>query len=184
MKDNMTSQELKEMIADGRIVISKKGRLISKENPKMDYGDKKIVKIVVDPVEVKPVTFNSNKMNKRVKNATKVYVEDIKFDSKLEAYMYSLLKSKGVKMELQHVIVLQPSFKREGKTIRAIKWVADFYLPDHNLIIDTKGWGTEIFKMKLKIFKYLQFTGKYPEIKKLEFPSNKKTCLMLSVTLK
>jgi len=182
----MTGQELQEMIADGRIVIIK-GRLVSKESPMLDYGPKSNLKINVDPTPLEPVKFNPNKMKKgnaRVRNATKVEVNKIKFDSKLEAYMYKLFKAKNIKMELQYVITLQPSFKRDGKTIRAIKWVADFYLPDHNMIVDTKGWGTEIFKMKLKMFKHMQYKGGYSHIKKLEFPKNKNECMILSVIIK
>ena len=184
MKDKMTGQELQEMIADGRIVITK-GRLKSTENPQLDYGPKHKLKSTTDATPLKPVMFNSAKMNnKRVRNATKVSVENIKFDSKLEAYMYSLLKAKKINIELQYTITLQPMFKCDGRAVRAIKWVADFYLPDHNMIIDTKGWGTEIFKMKLKLFRYIQHKGGYPEVKKMEFPKNKSECMLLSVSLK
>jgi len=180
MKDKMTGQELNEMMASGAIKIIK-GRLVSTENEKMDYGPKRKLKSTTDATPLMPVKFKSNK---RVINATKVKVDDIKFDSKLEAYMYGLFKAKNIKMELQYVITLQPGFKHNGKTIRAIKWVADFYLPDYNMVVDTKGWATEIFKMKLKLFKHMQHKGGYSHIKKLEFPKNKNECLLLSITLK
>ena len=176
----MTAQELREAMTSGTIKVIK-GRLVSTENEKLDYGPKKLLKSTTDATPLEPVKFK--RPNQRVRNATKIIHEDIKFDSKLEAYMYSLLKDKNIKMELQYAIVLQPMFRRDGKAVRAIKWVADFYLPDHNLIIDTKGWGTEIFKMKLKLFKYMQYKGAYPGIT-LEFPKNKKQCLLLSVILK
>lgn len=177
----MTGKELQEMISDGRIIV-KKGRLISTENPMMDYGPIHKLKSTTDATPLEPVKFK--KPNRRVLNATKVKADDIKFDSKLEAYMYSLFKKKNINMELQYVIILQPSFKRDGKTIRAIKWIVDFYLPDHNTIVDPKGWGTEIFKMKLKLFKYMQYNGAYSNVKTLEFPKNKNECMLLSVIIK
>lgn len=177
----MTGQELQEALASGAIKMVK-GRYVSTISEKMDYGPVRKLKSTTDATPLEPVKI---KTNVRVKNATKTISDNIKFDSKLEAYMYSLLKGKGFDVELQYVVELQPGFRgKDGKAIIAIKWKADFFIPHLGLIIDTKGWGTEIFKLKLKLFKYLQFKGSYPEIKKLEFPKNKAECMLLSVSLK
>lgn len=56
----------------------------------------------------------------------------------------------------------QPSFKREGKTVRAIKYVADFVvtLADGTReVVDTKGYKTPEYKLKKKLLLY-----KYPGI--------------------
>jgi hypothetical protein len=52
---------------------------------------------------------------------------------------------------------LQPSFKSGGKTIRAIKYVADFTYYDKSdilHIVDTKGFRTEVYKLKKKMMQY------------------------------
>ncbi len=207
MKRKMTGKELQEMIASGAIIINK-GRYVASASKLIDYGAVPKQKAAIEPTPLKPVEMKGNRRvknanksntkviyaddeirkifdnNKRVKNANKVIIDDIKFDSKLEAYMYGLLKKKKINFEMQKVFVLQPGFRdTTGKAIIAIKWKADFWLPDHGLIIDTKGWGTEIFKIKLKLFKYQQNIGNYSEVKTLEFPSNKSKCLLLSVSL-
>ena len=80
-------------------------------------------------------------------------------------------KQKEIKdFELQVPFVLQPSFKRNGKTERAIKYIADFvvHYPDgHKQVVDTKGMRTEMFKLKRKMLLY-----KYPDIDFLEVFKN------------
>lgn len=89
----------------------------------------------------------------------KVVVDNILFDSKKEANYYIYLKmledaGKIVDLELQRKFVLQPTFKLNGKAYRAITYVADFVYKDDNGIhvVDTKGYRTEVYKIKKKIF--------------------------------
>lgn len=93
---------------------------------------------------------------------------EIKFDSKKEkafftGSLYPLLKTRFIKdLELQPVFELQPKYKKDGKTIRAIKYIADFkvtYADGDVRIYDVKGMRTEIFKLKSKLFHF-----KYPEL--------------------
>ena len=99
---------------------------------------------------------------------TKIVIDGIKFDSLKEAKRYGelklLLKAGKIKnLRLQPEFILQPSFKRNGKTIRAIKYIADFSYTDkegNEVIEDTKGYKTEIFRLKEKLFYY-----KYPQKK-------------------
>lgn len=54
---------------------------------------------------------------------------------------------------------LQPSFKHNGKTIRAITYVADFTYYDKAgkyHIVDTKGVKTDVYLLKKKM---MQFKG-------------------------
>lgn len=102
---------------------------------------------------------------------TKVVVDGIKFDSKLEAKRYGQLKMMeraGVirDLELQPEYELIPSFKKGGKTWRRTVYRADFrYVcaeDDKTIIEDVKGSKaviTDVFRLKQKLFEYL-----YPEL--------------------
>jgi hypothetical protein len=100
-------------------------------------------------------------------NATKVTIDGIVFDSKLESKYYLYLKDAKMKgllndFELQKEYILQPAFKKNGKSFREIKYVADFLVYDlkgNVHIIDTKGLETAEFKIKRKLFEYV-----YPEL--------------------
>lgn len=91
----------------------------------------------------------------------KVLIDGIKFDSNKEGNRYKelkLLESKGIitDLQLQVKYELQPSYKMNDKTIRAINYVADFtYRLDNKLIIeDTKGYRTEVYRLKKKMFEF------------------------------
>ncbi|MBP1854668.1 DUF1064 domain-containing protein [Metaclostridioides mangenotii] len=98
----------------------------------------------------------------------KVVVDNIKFDSKFEAEYYTDLKRKKEKGEikdfgLQYKFELQPSFKKDGKTKRSITYIADFaiYHNDGQVeYIDTKGFSSDVAKIKRKMFDY-----RYPDSK-------------------
>ena len=96
----------------------------------------------------------------------KTYVDGIKFDSKREAERYielKLLERAGVisNLVLQPKYVLQDKFRRNGKTVRAIHYIADFeYIEDGIKVVeDVKGMETKDFKLKEKMFLF-----RYPEI--------------------
>ena len=99
-------------------------------------------------------------------HSKKVEVDGIIFDSKREAKRYQELKllerAGAIKdLELQPVFELQPSFKKNGKTHRAITYKADFMFTTSEgdcIIEDVKGYKTEVYKIKKKLFEY-----KYPE---------------------
>ncbi len=97
----------------------------------------------------------------------KVVIDGITFDSKKEGNYYCELKilkmaGKVKDFEMQVPFELQPKFKHDGKTIRAIKYVADFVVnyPDgRQVVIDTKGFRTKDYLLKRKMLLY-----KYPDI--------------------
>lgn len=93
------------------------------------------------------------KPNAKIMNATKVEVNGVKFDSKLEAYLYDALTAAGIEFEFQKVYTLQVGFKYKGETIRPIRIVVDFFLNKQNVVVDTKGWPTPISKLKYKMLK-------------------------------
>lgn len=99
-------------------------------------------------------------------NACKIVVDDKMFDSKKEATRYIKLKIArhgGVisNLELQPVFILQEKFKHRGKTIRAIKYIADFRYQKNgvDIVEDVKGMRTPVYGLKKKMF-----LKKYPDI--------------------
>lgn len=93
----------------------------------------------------------------------KVIYDGIKFDSNREMAYYiklKMLEQKGIikDLELQKSFELQPSFKLNGKTYKKITYRADFSyvsVEDNKIhIVDTKGFRTEVYKLKRKIFAY------------------------------
>lgn len=110
-------------------------------------------------------------------NATKVVVDGVKFDSRLESWFYGRLKMFGIAFEHQKTYVLQPKFRFLNENIRAIEIVVDFYLPGPNVIIDTKGWQTADNKIKIKMLKYhLVNSDHYCNPPQIFLPSSQKEC--------
>jgi hypothetical protein len=95
-------------------------------------------------------------------------VDGIKFSSQKEARRYlelKVLKQAGIvkEFEMQPKYLLQESFRKNGKLIRAIYYVADFrvvYADGHEEIEDIKGrFMTEVFKLKWKLW-----DKRYPDL--------------------
>ena len=94
----------------------------------------------------------------------KVVVDGIKFDSLLEANRWQELKLLQRAKQIQDLdrqvrFELQPCYKKNNKTIKAINYVADFVYYDLNkkkmIVEDTKGFKTDVYKLKKKIFEYV-----------------------------
>ena len=98
----------------------------------------------------------------------KVIIDGITFDSEHEALYYEYLKclkAQGeiINFELQPQYILQPSFKKDGKTIRAITYTADFliyHLDGTEEAVDIKGMETQQGIMRRKMF-----WSKFPDLK-------------------
>ena len=102
------------------------------------------------------------------KNTEKRTYNGIVFDSILEMKYYRdvlLPKVKSgeiINYVLQKPYELQPKFVHNGKTIRPIQYVADFYIvykDGREEVIDTKGYGDQVAILKRKIFWY-----HYPDV--------------------
>ncbi len=88
----------------------------------------------------------------------------IVFDSKAEGEAYLEIKSaelngRVTKLELQKEFMLQEEFKdASGKEYKPIRYFVDFYFFDtmknRYRCIDTKGFATEVFKIKRKLFNF------------------------------
>lgn len=92
----------------------------------------------------------------------------IVFDSVMEMRYYRDVVLPGVesgrirRYELQKSYVLQPKFTKNAKTVKAITYVADFYIQyadGHERVIDVKGMPDAVAKLKRKLFWYV-----YPDI--------------------
>lgn len=99
-------------------------------------------------------------------HAKRIEVNGVVYDSKKEAKRAAVLEQQekyGIITNLQRQVPfeLQPGYtNNQGKKIRPIIYIADFtYEKDGKKIIeDTKGFRTELYRIKKKIFEY-----KYPE---------------------
>lgn len=99
-------------------------------------------------------------------NNRKVTIDGHTFDSTLEANRYCQLKllqraGEISNLRLQVPYILQESFKKNGKTYKAISYIADFVYEEKGktIVEDTKGLKTETFKIKQKLFE-----KRYPEL--------------------
>ncbi len=90
----------------------------------------------------------------------KVVVDGITFDSLKESKRYKELKELEhygyIKdLELQPKFLIQGKYKKNGKTIRAIHYIADFRYFDVEkgkyVIEDVKGVKTDVYKLKKKL---------------------------------
>ena len=113
------------------------------------------------------VNIERTKFNVDINNAKRTY-DGIVFDSVLEMKYYRdvlcpLVESgEVVKYELQKPYELQPKFEYCGTTVRAIVYVADFYIEykDGRVeVIDIKGCPDSTAVLKRKLFWY-----RYPNI--------------------
>lgn len=98
----------------------------------------------------------------------KVVVNGITFDSRKESKRYSELKFMercGLikNLELQKSYELQPKFRKNNKAYQKITYIADFTYYDVEreqiVVEDVKGYKTDVYKLKKKLFEY-----KYPEL--------------------
>ena len=106
---------------------------------------------------------------KKKYNNKKIYIDDIKFDSRDESLYYLHLKSlkeKGLikEFKLQPKYELIPKFKYQGQNRRAMTYAPDFIvtdLEDNVTVIDVKsiGTATQQGELRRKLFEYY-----YPEL--------------------
>lgn len=97
----------------------------------------------------------------------KTTVDGITFHSAAEARYYQQLKIRKyagdiTDFELQPAFPLMPTFRKNGKTYRGIKYVADFKVtyPNGRIeIIDVKGMKTGEYGIKRKLFEHY-----YPDL--------------------
>jgi hypothetical protein len=115
------------------------------------------------------------KYNKKVINAKQVTADGINFKSRLEKFTYLMLKSNNIKCDYEKITFVlqdtfksgcsvyqkgtekgQKKFKKKQKTIRSMTYTPDFVNKDWGIekkwIIEVKGFETDSYKIKKKIF--------------------------------
>ena len=109
----------------------------------------------------------------------KIHPGEIYFDSIQEFECWKYLKSKKISFEYQKTIELFPRlnievFKNNSikKAIqRKMEFTPDFYIPSLDIYIEYKGYATDDFKMRWKIFLSQGYKGfivsSIPEFKRL-----------------
>ena len=106
---------------------------------------------------------NSIDQKKSKYNNTKVEYKGIKFDSIKEMKHYQLLEYlqrigeiKELKLQVPYELI--PKYKINNKTVRKTTYIADFtYITtkdDKLHIVDTKGFKTDVYRLKKKLFEY------------------------------
>jgi hypothetical protein len=111
---------------------------------------------------------------KKLFNAKATTIDGVKMKSRLESSMYSLLKDSGLEFyyEKETFVIVDPfrfeneSYERKAnnkgemidrgnKKIQPIKYTPDFTIDNDDVkyIIETKGFRTETFNMRYKLFK-------------------------------
>jgi hypothetical protein len=83
-------------------------------------------------------------------------LDGIVFDSKFEMNAYRFLRDRNIPFTRQPRFVLQEGFRDpvSGKRVREIAYEGDFLLRDREgreFIVDTKGFRTEVFRVKEKM---------------------------------
>lgn len=135
-------------------MIEQKQQEIVKAYFRGEISEKRMLKELDKPDHKK--TGQNKYLNK------KVTVDGIEFDSVKEANYYFYLKQlqktgEVVKIELQPRFELLPGFAKNGKKYRPINYTADFkvtYADGRVEVIDTKGYKTQVFMLKHKLFEY------------------------------
>lgn len=120
---------------------------------------------------VKRVTSKKIASKSKVKNAKHITIDGIHFKSLLEGFTYNELKTNGIKCEYEPFsFTLIPSFEYNGTKIRGATYKPDFVGDDW--IIEVKGFETDAFKIRWKLFKWtlLSADKKYT----LYLPKNQK----------
>lgn len=106
---------------------------------------------------------NSIEQKQNKYNNTKVEYKGIKFDSIKEMKHYQLLEYlqkigeiKELKLQVPYELI--PKYKINNKTVRKTTYIADFtYITtkdDKLHIVDTKGFKTDVYRLKKKLFEY------------------------------
>jgi hypothetical protein len=85
----------------------------------------------------------------------KKIVDGVKFDSELEAYCYKILMLLKIEFEFQKSILLIERFRYDNKWIRETTAIVDFVIKhnEETIYLDTKGFATEVSKIKYKMLK-------------------------------
>ena len=90
-------------------------------------------------------------LNKKIKNATPVVIDNIKYRSKLEGRCAQILKENNIPFEYEPLkIEYIPKFEYYGEKYRAAFYTPDFII-DNKYILEIKGFPNEVYRYKKKL---------------------------------
>jgi len=94
--------------------------------------------------------------NVKVKNATPIEYNGIRFKSKLEAYTYQKLTEFKIHANYEPIrfVIIDP-FQYGEEKVRAMSYTPDFV--GEEFVIECKGFANDAFPLRWKIFKYYLF---------------------------
>ena len=103
----------------------------------------------------KEVWGEGDKPNSKVKNATKVEIDGVKFRSKIEAFTFKKLRDEGFNFKYEEVtFTIQEKFEFfDGEKVRPITYTPDFVDDKNLIIVEVKGFANETFPIRMKLFK-------------------------------
>ena len=115
------------------------------------------VGVAVGGGDVSGVVGNRVNDNRSVRGYSKVEVDGIVFDSKLEAVCYRQMRGQGLVFALKPCYELLPAFTFNGEAVRAWTHTPDFLLDMHGtgIIVEVKGYADARYALKLKMLKSL-----------------------------
>jgi hypothetical protein len=91
--------------------------------------------------------------NRKVKNAIPMSYKGIEFKSKLEYKAFKAFEEAGIVVGYERLtFTLLESFSYNGEKVRRITLTPDF--DGEGFIVETKGFPTDHFKLKWKMFKH------------------------------
>jgi len=97
--------------------------------------------------------------NKKVRNATPLEYDGIRFKSKLEVYTYQKLKENQINANYEPIkFTILDSFQYKDEKVRSMSYTPDFV--DYDFVIECKGFANDAFPLRWKIFKFFLFTNK------------------------
>ena len=89
--------------------------------------------------------------NKKIKNATPVVIDNIKYRSKLEGRCAQILKENNIPFEYEPLkIEYIPKFEYYGEKYRAAFYTPDFII-DNKYILEIKGFNNDCYRYKKKL---------------------------------
>tara|TARA_R110000803_G_C11791759_1_gene298141 strand:- start:166 stop:552 length:387 start_codon:yes stop_codon:yes gene_type:complete len=104
---------------------------------------------------------------KKKKISKNLTIDNIIFDSKFEGNYYLYLKNKVANSEITNLIVhptyeIQETFKIGKRSFKNMVYTPDFHYIKDGVIyyIECKGWQTDIYMMRKKLFIYKYVRGK------------------------
>jgi hypothetical protein len=97
-------------------------------------------------------------VNRKVKNATPLTYNGIKFRSRLEVFCYKSLIKHNIKADYEkYKFTLLDSFRFNDESVRKMTYTPDFV--GEEFVIECKGFSNDAFPLRWKLFKHFLFTN-------------------------